>query len=193
MGKFTNVLLCLGICMSCFLMLTPVSADVKPDSCIVEIYYSQDSGTATMQESGYTVTQTMTVRRFSQTTPSCGYKEWLQAQTSYGTNHIQWSQVNAGFVQWYLPTTHGTITFNAITLTKSDSEGYITSGGVGSNSYTITLQSVGNPSPGDMNFYWKSDGLQSSYYNSNLDIVIKSCVSSCTQVTLTLVPPHLSA
>jgi hypothetical protein len=191
MGKIVNVLLCLGICMSCLFTLTPVLADVKPDSCTVETHYSQDSDTATKQESGSTVTQTMTIRRYSQMTATCGYKEWLQAQTSYGTNHVQWSTTNVGSVQWYLPTAHGTVTFNAITLTKSDSEGYTTSGGVDSNSYTIYLKEVGNPSPGDMNFYWKSNNLQSEYYDYSLDVVIKSCVSGCTQVTLTLVLPYI--
>jgi len=191
MGKFVNVLLCLGICMSCLFTLTPVLADVKPDSCTVETHYSQDSDTATKQESGSTVTQTMTVRRYGQMTATCGYKEWLQAQTSYGTNHIQWSPSNAGNVQWYLPTAHGTVTFNTITFYPNDSQGYSTGYGGGGNSAITALNSVGNPSPGDMDFYWKSNNLPSNYYEYSLDVVIKSCVSGCTQVTLTLVVPYI--
>lgn len=189
MGKLVSVLLCLGICASCFLTLTPVARGIGPDSCLVETYYSQDSDTATIQESGSTVTQTMTVRRFGQTMANCDYKEWLQAQTSYGTNHIQWSPNFAGSAKWYLPTAHGTVTFYAVSMYPNDSETYSITGN--GNYVIITLKSVGNPSPGDMNFYWKSSNLQSEYYTYSLDVVIKSCVSSCTTKTLTLVVPYI--
>jgi len=187
------LVLCLVIFVNVVAVLPPALADVKPDGCQVETYYSQGQGTASKQESGSSVTQTITVRRYGQTMSNCGYKEWLQSQTSYGTNHVQWSTSDVGDVKWNLPTAHGTVTFLSWSYTRYDSEGYGYSGGNDANYLNTDLRSVGNPSPGDMDAYWKSNNLPSGYYTGSLDVVIQSCISGCSSTTITLVIPYIQA
>jgi hypothetical protein len=185
--------LCLVVFVSVVAALPPALADIKPDGCTVETYYSQGQGTASKQENGNLVTQTITARRYGQTMSNCGYKEWLQSQTSYGTNHVQWSTSNVGQVKWNLPTEHGTVTFSSWSYSIHDSEGYAPSGGIGYNYAITAFWSVGNPAPGDMDAYWKSANLQSGYYTDSLDVVIQSCISGCSSTTITLVIPYIQA
>jgi len=187
------LVLCLVVFANVVAVLPSALADVKPDGCPVETYYSQNQGTVSRQESGNTVTQTITVRRYGQIMSNCGYKEWLQSQTSYGTNHVQWSTSYVGEVKWNLPTAHGTVTFSDWKYTAHDSEGYYWSGGLGYNYLNTDFWWVGNPSPGDMDAYWKSANLQSGYYDYSLDVVIQSCISQCSSTTITLVTPYIQA
>jgi hypothetical protein len=138
------------------------------------------------------VTQTITIRRYGQITSSCDYKEWLQSQTSYGTNHVQWSSPGKS-VKWILPTTYGSVTFADWRYTPHDTELYSTDGGSGFTYLLTELYSVGNPSPGDMDAYWKSNNLPSGYYPYSLDVVIQACISQCSSTTITLGVPSIPA
>jgi hypothetical protein len=195
-GEKMKVCLILGLCavifVNMFAVMPPTRADVKPDGCVVETYYSQNQGTVTRSEGGISVTQTITIRRYGQITSSCDYKEWLQSQISYGTNHVQWSS-SGGKVKWILPTTYGSVTFSDWRYTLHDTEGYLVEGGIGLTYLTTYLYSVGNPPPGDMDAYWKSNNLPSGYYPYSLDVVIQACVSQCSSTTITLVLPYLPA
>jgi hypothetical protein len=92
---------------------------------------------------------------------------------------------------WTLPTAHGTVTFSVWSFTYYDSEAIGSSLNYNKNILTNSPGSVGNPSPGDADIYWKSNNLPSGYYTGSLDVVIQSCVSSCSSATLTLVIPYI--
>lgn len=165
-------------------------------ACPPETYYTEASGVAGKTDGYSYVYFEVRVRRYSQETPTCGYKQWIETVGSHLTeaDYTVYAPVYA-VTSFTIVRDQGAINFASVAWYKHDTETYqvysgCTVGGVATCS--VSHLGMGSPIPGNLDHYYKTGNLPSAYYGDPITVEINADLAGMpwpSPVRLTLASP----